>query len=321
MSVRTAWAPRSRRLCEHPRIRYVHGPRCGGCTAGGVRGCRRPGAVTRGGSAGLPPPCAAAPRRLRGGRGRTASTEPWCSTRRRRPRPRPGRCRSGPRSTAGAEPYEPFGPVGVGKTHVAQALGHQAVRQGASVRFTKTSRILAELAGGHADRTWDKRMRELVRPDLLILDDFAMRQLSASQADDLYELVSERQGRSLITTSDRAPSDWCPLFPNPVVAESLLDRLINAGRQVIMNGPSYRPGKRPRNSTDPTDPPLHEPTAGPSSRPGGMRWHDPLRPPLSWRGSCCICCHCTTQSRNTRRTSITPGRVHPDLGSVLRTNG
>ncbi|MET8765615.1 ATP-binding protein [Streptomyces sp. NPDC004658] len=67
-----------------------------------------------------------------------------------------------------------------------------------------------------------------------------MRQLSAAQADDLYELVSERQGRSLIITSNRAPSDWYPLFPNPVVAESLLDRLINTSHQVIMNGPSYR---------------------------------------------------------------------------------
>lgn len=86
-----------------------------------------------------------------------------------------------------------FGPVGVGKTHVAQALGHQAVRQGANVRFSKTSRILGELVGGHADRTWDKRMRDLIRPDVFILDDFAMRQLSAPQADDLYELVSERQ--------------------------------------------------------------------------------------------------------------------------------
>ena len=66
-------------------------------------------------------------------------------------------------------------------------------------------------------------------------------QVSASQADDLYELVSERQGRSLIITSNRAPSDWYPLFPNPVVAESLLDRLINSSHQVIMNGPSYRP--------------------------------------------------------------------------------
>ncbi|MFD8007108.1 IS21-like element helper ATPase IstB [Streptomyces mirabilis] len=143
-----------------------------------------------------------------------------------------------------------FGPVGVGKTHVAQALGHLAVRQGANVRFAKTSRILAELAGGHADRTWDRRIRELIRPDLLILDDFAMRQLTAAQADDLYELVSERQGRSLISTSNRAPSDWYPLFPNPVVAESLLDRLINASRLVIMNGPSYRPDKRPRNPAD-----------------------------------------------------------------------
>ncbi len=61
-----------------------------------------------------------------------------------------------------------FGPVGVGKTHVAQALGHLAVRQGAHARFAKTSRILTELADSHADRTWDKRMRELIRPDVLI---------------------------------------------------------------------------------------------------------------------------------------------------------
>ncbi len=94
-------------------------------------------------------------------------------------------------------------------------------------------------------------MRELVRPDLLILDDLAMRQLTAPQADDLYELVSERQGHSVIITSNRAPSDWYPHFPNPVVAESLLDRLINASHQVIMNSPSYRPNKRPRNPTAP----------------------------------------------------------------------
>jgi DNA replication protein DnaC len=63
---------------------------------------------------------------------------------------------------------------------------------------------------------------------------------------DLYELVSERQGRSLIITSNRAPNDWYPLFPNPVAAESLLDRLINSSHQVIMNSPSYRPNKRPK---------------------------------------------------------------------------
>jgi DNA replication protein DnaC len=139
------------------------------------------------------------------------------------------------------------GPVGVGKTHIAQALGHLAIRQGAEVRFYKTSRVLAHLAGGHADRTWTRRLTELVSPAVLILDDFAMRELTAQQADDIYELISERAqaGRSLITTSNRNPPDWYPLFPNPVVAESLLDRLINTSHQVFMNGPSYRPNKRP----------------------------------------------------------------------------
>jgi DNA replication protein DnaC len=57
-----------------------------------------------------------------------------------------------------------YGPVGVGKTHVAQALGHLAIRHGAETRFFKTSRILAHLAGGHADQTWDRRLRELTHP-------------------------------------------------------------------------------------------------------------------------------------------------------------
>ena len=140
-----------------------------------------------------------------------------------------------------------YGPVGVGKSHVAQALGHLAIRQGAEVRFTKTSRLLATLAGGHADRSFDKRLAELVRPAVLILDDFAMREHTPAQADDLYELVSARAsaGKSLVITANRAPVDWYPLFPNPVVAESLLDRLINTSHQVFMNGPSYRPNKRP----------------------------------------------------------------------------
>jgi DNA replication protein DnaC len=131
-----------------------------------------------------------------------------------------------------------YGPVGVGKSHVAQALGHLAIRHGADVRFAKTSRVLATLAGGHADRSWDRRLSELTRPAVLILDDFAIRELTSLQADDLYELVSARAaaGRSLVLTSNRSPADWYPLFPNPVVAESLLDRLINTSHQVSTSG-------------------------------------------------------------------------------------
>jgi DNA replication protein DnaC len=77
------------------------------------------------------------------------------------------------------------------------------------------------------------------------VDDFAMRELTPAQADDLYELITERASAPLVLTSNRAPQDWYPLFPNPVVAESLLDRLINNSHQVFMNGPSYRPNKKP----------------------------------------------------------------------------
>jgi DNA replication protein DnaC len=138
------------------------------------------------------------------------------------------------------------GPVGVGKTMIAQALGHQAARRGHSVLFTKTSRLLADLAGGHADRSWDVRLRYWARPAILILDDFAMRDFSPAQSDDLYELVTERAGRSLIITANRAAADWYSLFPNPVVAESILDRLVNTSHHLLMEGRSYRPNKRPK---------------------------------------------------------------------------
>ena len=137
------------------------------------------------------------------------------------------------------------GPVGVGKTMVAQALGHQACRRGHTALFTKTSRLLADLAGGHADRTWQTRLRKWSRPAVLILDDFAMRDFTVSQADDLYELVTERTTRSTIFTANRTATDWYSLFPNPVVAESILDRLINTSHHLLCDGPSYRPRRRP----------------------------------------------------------------------------
>jgi DNA replication protein DnaC len=135
--------------------------------------------------------------------------------------------------------------VGVGKTMIAQALGHQACRRGYSVAFTKTSRLLADLAGGHADRTWETRLRRWARPAVLIVDDFAMRAFTPGQSDDLYELVTERAGKSLIATANRAATDWYSLFPNPVVAESVLDRVVNSAHHVHMDGKSYRPNMRP----------------------------------------------------------------------------
>jgi DNA replication protein DnaC len=145
-----------------------------------------------------------------------------------------------------------YGPVGVGKTHVAVALAHQACRLGHHVAFMTCSRLLAELAGGHADGSFPARLKRLAKPALLVIDDFAMRDFSASQADDFYELLCDRVGRpghSLVLTSNRSPADWYPLFPNAVVGESILDRLINSSHHLLMDGKSYRPNRRPGRPT------------------------------------------------------------------------
>jgi len=141
-----------------------------------------------------------------------------------------------------------YGPVGVGKSHLAAALGHQACRRGHDVTFTTCSRLLAELAGGHADRSFDARVRKLAKITLLICDLSGVLSHTAAQADDLYELLSERvgrPGRSLILTSNRSPSDWYPLFPNAVVGESILDRVLNTSHHLLLDGKSYRPRRRP----------------------------------------------------------------------------
>lgn len=139
-----------------------------------------------------------------------------------------------------------YGPVGVGKTHLAQALGHEACRRGCSVLFSKTSRLLRDLGGGRADGTWEARLRRYLLADLLILDDFAMKEFTTPQAEDLYELIDQRSLRSsFIVTSNRSPQDWYPLFPNPVLAESALDRLVNAAHHLVLTGKSYRSKLRP----------------------------------------------------------------------------
>jgi DNA replication protein DnaC len=142
-----------------------------------------------------------------------------------------------------------YGPVGVGKTHIAQALGHQACRKGHDVLFVKTTKLLRGLLASRADQSWEKRIRKCLKPDVLILDDFGLSPFTTIQAEDIYELISERHLKSsIIVTSNRPPQDWLTLFADPVMANSALDRLVHQAHHVVIDGgESYRkrssPGK------------------------------------------------------------------------------
>ena len=134
------------------------------------------------------------------------------------------------------------GSAGVGKTHLAQALGHEACRRGFSVLFVKAARMFRHLYASRADQSWEKQIKKYLYPDLLIIDDFGLTALTPIQAEDVYEIVAERHLRSsTIITSNRPPQDWVALFPDPVMANSALDRLSHHAHHIIIDGgESYR---------------------------------------------------------------------------------
>lgn len=135
-----------------------------------------------------------------------------------------------------------YGPAGIGKTHLVQAIGHEACRKGYSVLFVKAVKMFRHLLAARADHSWEKQMKKYLYPDVLIIDDFGLTALNSIQAEDFYEIVSERHLKSsILITSNRPPQDWVALFPDPVVANSALDRLShNAHHILIDGGESYR---------------------------------------------------------------------------------
>lgn len=139
-----------------------------------------------------------------------------------------------------------LGPVGVGKTSLACALGHSACRAGRRVLFLRSDDLLKQIHQSRADNSTERVLRGLLAPDLLIIDDFGLRRLSAQQSSDFYEVIIERHRRaSTIVTSNRAIEEWIPLFDDPILAQSALDRLAHNGHQIVMDGPSYRSRQRP----------------------------------------------------------------------------
>jgi DNA replication protein DnaC len=142
-----------------------------------------------------------------------------------------------------------IGPVGVGKTFLAQALGAAATRAGHSVLFRRADLLLRELSQSRADHSFETVFRRYLAPDLLVIDDFGLHRLTQQDSEDLYALIIERHRRScFIVTSNRDVSEWVGLFADPILANSALDRLANGAHQLVIDGPSYRAKLAPRPS-------------------------------------------------------------------------
>jgi len=150
-----------------------------------------------------------------------------------------------------------MGPVGVGKTFLANALGHAAVRRRYTVHVERADKLFKRLRAARLDHTHDQEMRKLHRVELLILDDLALHPLGVEQTSDLYELVVERHRQaSTIVTSNREPPEMLTMMADPLLAQSALDRLQSAAFELVVEGESYRQRQRPRLG-EPRDHPDH----------------------------------------------------------------
>jgi DNA replication protein DnaC len=137
------------------------------------------------------------------------------------------------------------GPTGVGKSHIATAIGREAIRRGHSVLNCSTHRLLSDLFAARADGSYQRKMNRLAAVNLLILDDFGLRPTANDGGENLYEIIHRRYERgSILLTSNRDPSEWADLFGDNLLASAALDRLTHHARITEVTGESYRQRER-----------------------------------------------------------------------------
>jgi DNA replication protein DnaC len=155
-----------------------------------------------------------------------------------------------------------LGPVGVGKTFLATALGHIACRHRYQVMFTRADEMLRTLRQSRLDNSREMLMTQLCTIDLLIIDDFALEPMTRDESRDVYQLFVERTGRAAtIITSNRDTSEWLATFDDVLLAQSAVDRFKNAAFDLVVEGESYRPRLKPSVRDD--DPPPAAPVSKP----------------------------------------------------------
>ena len=147
-----------------------------------------------------------------------------------------------------------LGPVGVGKTHLATALGHIAVRR-VSVLMLRADAMFKRLKAARLDNSVEAEMHRLARVQLLLIDDFALQPLDATETADFYELVVARHHTaSTVTTSNREPDEWLTMMSDPLLAQSAVDRLTSTAHELVIEGQSYRRRQKPHAPIDTTNP-------------------------------------------------------------------
>lgn len=137
------------------------------------------------------------------------------------------------------------GPCGTGKSHLAQALGHCAVRQGHDVVFTTQSQLVGSLHAARATGIFERRFQQLARVPLLVIDDFGLKPLRPPHDEDFHDLVAERYERAAtIVTSNLDFGEWGDAFPaNRMLGAATLDRLRHGAYRIVLDGDSYRDPK------------------------------------------------------------------------------
>lgn len=134
-----------------------------------------------------------------------------------------------------------LGQSGCGKSHLAQALGHEACRRERDVLYYCTHQLLEWIHSGRGDGSYKRRLSQVIKMPVLILDDFGLQSICEAQQDDLYQLIAERyEQKSTIITSNRDISEWSNIFANPLQGTAAVDRLVHRGIRVAIEGPSYR---------------------------------------------------------------------------------